>query len=248
VANRCLEIQSQLEDIGAKYEISSKKLRSHERGLELRKRVETLQESGSLLFTDDASRQIAALALFRTELPHLVSDIAQLRNLWLELQSLKGRRAERTPLLARIDTLLELHDAASVKLLKDTSLAEVWRLAEYLKNPVLELAEIQNGDEVSQDATQVVEEPQEAIDVHGTPERQATTSVTALIDEEFAHHEPLQAFPPATTERELKEDFERARKRYMPVPIQWERIESLILLRQRLQERGYAVATHRLNN
>lgn len=247
---RVVEITVSMMEIVSRYEISSKKLRSHENGLALRHRVESLHESGNPVFTEDASKQIASLALFRAELPNLVPDIAELRNLWLELQGIKGRRVERSQLLARIDTLLELHDAASAKLLDDNSLVEVWKLAEYLKNPELELAEVPDNEESSPE--EVLQEVQAVksskTEDRTTQSRTAPASVADLIAEEFAHREPLQAFPPGTTERELREDFERAKRRYMPVPIQWERIESLITLRLRLQERGYAVATHRLSN
>jgi hypothetical protein len=239
-SSRAQEIESTIESLVSRYEISSKKLRSHENGLALRKRLESLQESGTPVFTEDACRQIASLALFRSELPNLANDIAEIRNLWVELQGIKGKKAARTPLLARIDTLLELHETAPPKLINDENFAELWSLAEYLKNPELELADEPAAD-VEKETTEIT--AQEKVEKSLEIEPRAK-----VIDKEFAHRELIMAFPPGATEREIREDFEKIKKKYKRVSEEWERIESLVLLQLELRALGYSVSTHRLSN
>lgn len=220
-------------EINEKYTISGRFLRERSEGLPLRRKLEDYQEPGSnrALFNKDQAHQIAGLALLAEDEAKAIQfsgDAGQLRELWAKIAFLSPR-TRREGLISNLDALIEWHESASSRLLNDRQLAPVWALARMLEQPSQDMNEAAPAIEDEEDCGEG--------DHNILPWR---------IPSEFAHVEFIEAFPPGASSNIIVEDLTRISRDYDGDPVDWERIYSLIKLRQELESQGFLVETHRL--
>jgi hypothetical protein len=129
---------ARIQEIDAQYTISARLLRKLG-GLDLRRQLENWVEPGSnrTLFTQDEAQRLAGLALLSADsgqAQSLKRHETELSQLWSNIAFLSGGNVLRSGLVRTVDTLLEWHESATDKMLRDPSLEPIWRLAELLES------------------------------------------------------------------------------------------------------------------
>lgn len=225
-----------LETFNSSYRTSATEIRELEGGKQLRRLLEEWREPGTnkCLFSREDAQTLAGIALKVAKDPglkeHFLADLGAARDAWSGLDFLRVR-VPSGKIIAAIDTLTELHEAASEAKLNNEALQPLWELiTSSAELPTHEEGILPDPDTPIQHATDNTLLHQETVE--GLPE-----DVKAFLDEVSAVL-PIKAFPPDTTAEFMEHVFRSQIKEWSGVRVEWQRISSLHELHVRLQAQG----------